>query len=91
MAQKVGKPDRNHNSHAVTCCLAGDGVRGGVSYSATDEIGHKAVDDRVSVHNLHASILHLLEFDHERWTFRHNGRDFRLTNVDGRVVRKIIT
>ena len=50
------------------------------------EIGHKAVDDRVSVHNLHASIIHLLEFDHERWTFRHNGRDFRLTNVDGRVV-----
>ena len=71
--------------------LAGGGVRGGTTYGATDELGMHAVEDRVHVHDLHATILHLLGIDHERLTFRHSGRDFRLTDVRGRVVSGILT
>jgi hypothetical protein len=67
--------------------LAGGGVRGGMSYGATDDFGFRAVERRVSVHDLHATILHLLGIDHERLTYRHSGRDFRLTDVHGEVVR----
>ena len=90
VAQKSAKPGRDHNPHAFTCWLAGGGAKGGVSYGATDEIGHKAAEDKVSVHDLHATILHLLGMDHKRVTFNFNGRDFRLTDVEGRVVKEVI-
>ncbi len=77
---------RDHNHYGFTMWLAGGGVRGGMSYGATDEFGFRAVDRRTSVHDLHATILHLLGVDHERLTFRHSGRDFRLTDVHGNVV-----
>lgn len=90
VAQKSAKPGRDHNPHAFTVWLAGAGVKGGVFHGATDEIGHKAVIDRVSVHDLHATILHLLGMDHKRLTYRYNGRDFRLTDVFGNVVKSVI-
>jgi hypothetical protein len=85
-----GGTGRDHNPHAFTFWLAGGGVKGGVSYGATDELGHKAVQDKVSVNDLHATILHLLGLDHKKLTFRLNGRDFRLTDVAGRVVKEVI-
>jgi hypothetical protein len=81
---------RDHNHWGFTTLLAGGGVRGGYVHGATDEFGFKAVEDRVHVHDLHATILHLLGFDHERFTYRYAGRDFRLTDVHGRVVRELI-
>jgi len=66
-------------------------VKGGTLYGATDELGHKAVVDRVSINDLHATILHLLGLDHELLTYRYAGRDFRLTNVSGKVAREILT
>ena len=82
---------RDHNPYAFTCCLAGGGVRGGMVYGASDEFGYAAVEDRVHVHDLHATILHQLGIDHKRFTYRHAGRDYRLTDVDGHVLRKILT
>ena len=81
---------RDHNPFGFTAWLAGGGVRGGFTYGATDDFGFKAVENRVSVHDLHATMLHLLGLDHERLTYRHSGRDFRLTDVHGRVVREIL-
>ncbi|MEX0701593.1 MAG: DUF1501 domain-containing protein [Planctomycetales bacterium] len=81
---------RDHNHHGFTMWLAGGGVKGGCVHGATDEFGFKAVEDRVHVHDLHATILHLMGFDHERFTYRYAGRDFRLTDVHGRVVREIL-
>ena len=69
--------------------LAGGGVKKGFSYGATDEIGHEAVEGKVHMHDLHASILHALGIDHEQLTYKHAGRDFRLTDVYGRVVNQI--
>ena len=69
---------------------AGGGVRGGVVHGATDEFGYRAVENRVHVHDLHATILHLLGFDHEKFTYRYAGRDFRLTDVHGKVVKEIL-
>ena len=77
-------------SHAFTYWFAGGGVKGGVHHGSTDEIGFKAVDDRVSVNDLHATILRLMGFDHEKLTYFMNGRDFRLTDVAGEVVQSII-
>ena len=85
-----GGTGRDHNPHAFTYWLAGAGVKGGTHYGATDEIGHRAVENRVSVHDLHATILHLMGIDHTRMTYRFNGRDFRLTDVHGEVVRGIL-
>jgi hypothetical protein len=85
-----GGTGRDHNPHAFTVWLAGGGTRGGVSHGATDEIGHRAVEHRVSVHDLHATILHLLGLDHERLTYRYSGRDFRLTDVEGQVVQEVL-
>jgi uncharacterized protein (DUF1501 family) len=85
-----GSGGRDHNPHANTFWLAGGGVKGGVSYGATDEIGFKAVENRVSVHDLHATILHLLGLDHKKLTHRYNGRDFRLTDVSGNVVQDVL-
>jgi hypothetical protein len=81
---------RDHNNHGFTMWLAGGGVKGGMTYGATDEFGFKAVENRVHVHDLQATVLHLLGLDHERLVYRHSGRDFRLTDVDGHVVREIL-
>jgi hypothetical protein len=81
---------RDHNHYGFSMWLAGGGVKGGQVYGATDEFGFAAVENRVHVHDLHATILHLLGFDHERLTYRYAGRDFRLTDVHGHVVRELI-
>jgi hypothetical protein len=81
---------RDHNPGGFTVWLAGGGVQQGFSHGATDELGHMAVDGKVHMHDLHATLLHLLGLDHERLTFRHAGRDFRLTDVHGHVVREIL-
>jgi arylsulfatase A-like enzyme len=70
--------------------LAGGGVKGGTAYGATDNFGFKAVENIVHVHDLHATILHLLGFNHEQFTFRYAGRDFRLTDVYGHVVKGVL-
>ena len=90
LAQKGDKPGRDHNPHAFTVWMAGGGVRGGVHHGASDEIGHRAVQDRVSINDLHATILRLLGLDHEKLTYRYQGRDFRLTDVAGHVVQEIV-
>jgi hypothetical protein len=81
---------RDHNHWGFSMFLAGGGIRGGTAYGATDEFGFRAVEDKVHVHDLHATILHLLGIDHERLTYRYAGRDFRLTDVYGRVVSEIV-
>jgi hypothetical protein len=70
--------------------LAGGGVKPGISFGATDDFGHHAIADKVHMHDLHATLLHLLGLDHERLTYRYAGRNFRLTDVSGRAVREII-
>ena len=82
---------RGHNPHGFTVWMAGGGVQGGVGYGATDELGFKAVENRVEIHDFHATILHLLGLDHERLTFPHEGRPARLTDNAGRVVHEILS
>jgi hypothetical protein len=81
---------RDHNHYGFTMWLAGGGVKGGIAYGATDEFGFKAVDKPMHVHDLHATLLHLLGFDHKKLTYRYAGRDFRLTDVHGNVVQDLI-
>lgn len=81
---------RDHNHWGYSLWMAGGGVKGGTIYGATDEFGFRAVENPVSVHDLHATMLHLLGLDHERLTFRYAGRDFRLTDVHGKVVHGVI-
>jgi uncharacterized protein (DUF1501 family) len=81
---------RDHNHHGFTVWMAGGGIRGGQVYGSTDEFGFRAEENRMHVHDLHATILHLMGFDHERFTFRYAGRDFRLTDLHGRVVRELL-
>lgn len=81
---------RDHNHYGFTMWMAGGGVKGGYVHGATDEFGFQAVEDRVHVHDLHATVLRLLGFDHKQLTYRYAGRDFRLTDVHGRVVEEII-
>ena len=81
---------RDHNQYGFTVWMAGGGIRGGTVHGATDDFGFKAVDQPTSVHDLHATILHLLGFDHERLTYRYAGRDFRLTDVHGKVIGDIV-
>ena len=83
-------PGRDHNNRAFSTWLAGGGVKGGIVHGATDEFGGAAVQDKVHVHDLHATLLRLLGFDHEKLTYRYNGRDFRLTDVAGQVVTGIL-
>jgi hypothetical protein len=90
VAQKGPKPGRDHNPHAFTVWMAGAGVKPGVHYGATDEIGLRAEIDRVSINDLHATVLHLLGIDHKRLTYKYNGRDFRLTDVGGNVVKAVV-
>lgn len=85
-----GKKGRDHDHYGFTVWMAGGGVKGGMSYGATDEFGLSAVHNRVHVHDLHATILHLMGLDHEKLTYRYSGRDYRLTDVHGHVVRDII-
>ena len=80
---------RDHDHYGFTCWLAGGGAKGGTVVGATDEFGFKAEENKVHVHDLHATMLHLLGFDHEKLTYRYAGRDFRLTDVHGRVVKEI--
>jgi uncharacterized protein (DUF1501 family) len=84
-----GKNGRDHHPYGFTMWLAGGGVRGGLAYGATDEFGWDAIENRVHVHDLHATILHLLGLDHQKLTYRYSGRDFRLTDVSGTVVKDI--
>jgi hypothetical protein len=86
----VSKPGRDHHHTGFSMLLAGGGVKGGLMYGATDELGMHAVENRVHVHDLHATILYLLGIDHERLTYRYSGRDYRLTDVAGRVVKGIL-
>ncbi len=86
-----GGDGRDHNNKGYTTWMAGGGIKGGMSYGATDEYGYEAVEDNCHIHDWHATILHLLGLDHERLTYRYAGRDFRLTNVSGNVLTKIIT
>ncbi len=81
---------RDHNAEGFPAWLAGGGVRGGLTHGATDELGYKAAEGNVHLHDLHATILHLLGFDHTRLTYRYGGRDFRLTNIHGNVAHDII-
>ena len=81
---------RDHNHWGFSLWMAGGGIKPGTIYGATDEFGFKAVENRMSIHDLHATMLHLLGFDHERLTYRYAGRDFRLTDVHGQVVRDIL-
>ena len=86
----AGRDGRNHNANGYTVWLAGGGVRGGLSYGETDSLGYEAVENKVHLHDLHATILHLLGLDHTRLTYHYSGRDFRLTDVHGKVVEDIM-
>ena len=81
---------RDHNPHAFSLWMAGGGTKAGVSYGASDELGHKPAENAVHVHDFHATVLHLMGLDHERLTFQHHGRSFRLTDVSGRVIREVL-
>ena len=85
-----GQKGRDHHSRGFTMWLAGGGVKGGLAYGNTDQFGNVAVENPVHVHDLHATILHLMGLDHERLTYRYSGRDFRLTDVHGKVVKDLI-
>ena len=86
----TSKPGRDHNPHCFSAWLAGGGIKGGVTYGESDDIGFKVGSDPMSVHDFHATILHLLGMDHERLTYNHNGRRYRLTDVSGEVIRDIL-
>jgi hypothetical protein len=90
MPVSQGGDGRDHNPHGFLAWMAGAGIRGGTSYGETDEVGYKAAVDRTTVHDLHATMLHLLGIDHRRLTYLHNGRSFRLTDVAGNVLTKLL-
>jgi uncharacterized protein (DUF1501 family) len=81
---------RDHNPFGYTMFMAGGGFKGGVCHGATDEFGFRAIENRVSIHDLHATLLHVLGIDHEKLTYRYAGRDFRLTDVHGQVIRELL-
>ena len=81
---------RDHNNHGFSMLLAGGGIKGGMTYGATDDFGFKAVDKPVHPHDVHATVLHLLGLDHTRLTYRYSGRDFRLTDVAGTIVKGVL-
>ena len=81
---------RDHNPFGFSIRLAGGGIKGGMTYGATDDFGFKAVENPVHIHDLHATILYLMGIDHEKLTYNYSGRDFRLTDVHGRVIHDII-
>jgi hypothetical protein len=85
-----GSDGRDHHPNAFTMWLAGGGIKPGVTLGQSDEFGFNVVENKVHVHDLHATILHLLGFDHTKLTFRFQGRDFRLTDVFGKIVRELL-
>jgi uncharacterized protein (DUF1501 family) len=87
MAQGNG---RDHHMKAFSAWLCGGGIKGGITHGATDELGYNAVENIVEVHDLHATLLHLLGIEHDRFTYRWQGRDFRLTDVKGEVVKAVL-
>jgi hypothetical protein len=88
--QPLAKHGREHQPESFCAWMAGAGIRGGMTFGTTDEYGRHVVQDRVHLHDLHATMLHLLGFDHEKLTYRHAGRDYRLTDVEGRIVRELL-
>ena len=82
---------RDHHNHGFSIWLAGGGIKPGITYGATDELGYNAVENPVEVHDLHATMLHLLGVDHLRLTTRFQGRDFRLTDVHGKLLKPILS
>lgn len=90
VAELPGLSGRDHNHYGFSIWLAGGGVKGGQVIGATDDFGFQAVEEKIHVHDLHATILHLMGFDHEKLTYRYAGRDFRLTDVSGKVVEKLV-
>jgi hypothetical protein len=90
MSGSTAKLGRDHNHYGFSVWMAGGGIKGGTIHGSTDELGFAAVENRVSVHDLHATILHLMGLDHERLTYRYSGRDFRLTDVEGSVVKQVL-
>jgi uncharacterized protein (DUF1501 family) len=84
-----GGKGRDHSPRGFSVWMAGGGIRGGQAIGRTDDFGYAAVEDKVHVHDLHATILHLMGFNHEKFTYRYAGRDFRLTDVHGRVVKEL--
>ncbi len=90
VAQVGAKPGRDHNPRAFTAWFAGGGAKPGIHHGATDEFGYEAVENKVSVHDLHATVLHLMGLNHENLTYRFNGRDYRLTDVYGKVVKEVV-
>ena len=85
-----GEPGRDHHSKAFCAWMAGGGIKGGQVYGATDEFGYEVAENKVHIHDLHATMMHTLGFDHEKFTYRYNGRDFRLTDVYGNVVKGLL-
>ncbi|HET6425468.1 MAG TPA: DUF1501 domain-containing protein, partial [Planctomycetaceae bacterium] len=91
MAQSnKGDAGRDHHMMGFSIWLAGGGIKGGVSYGNTDEFGYHAVENRMSIHDLHATMLHLMGVDHRRFTYRFQGRDYRLTDVAGEVISPLL-
>ncbi len=90
IAQTGGKPGRDHNPHCFSAWMAGGGIKGGTTYGASDDIGYKAHENKVHLNDMHATILHLMGLNHEKLTYKYNGRQFRLTDVAGEVIRDII-
>jgi hypothetical protein len=90
MVQGSGNDGRDHHPNAFTMWMAGGGIKPGVTYGESDELGFQVVKDKVHVHDLHATLLHLLGFDHTRLTYRFQGRDFRLTDVEGQIVKGLL-
>ena len=88
--QKQGKGGRDHHPFGFTMWMAGGGIKGGTSHGETDEVGYHAAVDRTSIHDVHATILHMMGMDHERLTYHFSGRDFRLTDIAGKVIDKVI-
>ena len=89
-AEGVGAPGRNHNPYGFTMWMAGGGIKGGTSYGATDDFGFEAVENKAHLHDIHATILHVMGMDHKRLTYFHQGRNERLTDVFGNVIRDIV-
>lgn len=85
-----GSNGRDHNHYGFTMWMAGGGVKGGMAYGATDDFGFRAVQGRTHIHDIHATLLHLMGLDHERLTYHYASRDYRLTDVAGRVVNEIL-
>ncbi|MDP7275835.1 MAG: DUF1501 domain-containing protein, partial [Planctomycetaceae bacterium] len=85
-----GKKGRDHDHYGFTCWMAGGAVKPGLSYGATDEFGLTAIENRAHVHDLHATLLHTMGLDHTQLTYRYSGRDFRLTDVHGEVIRDVL-